>query len=157
MQVKIQATITLLMTRSRERLTQFVCLCGLTLASTSWAQLPPDPRPVPAAWQTLGLPNWPTASPQLSLSFDEIMLPGKVAIRLRSNVQFTQKLVLFSYPPSAPDKMAELANLSLSPKTAPELSLSINATTTQNLVLLAQTPAGWLMVERQLKVGKKPQ
>ena len=142
--------------RSLKRLLQFMCLCSLSLAS-AFAQLPPEPKPLPAAWQALGLPKWPDASPQLGLNFDEIVLPGKVAIRLRSNVQFTQKLVLYSYPPGSPDKMTELANFSLSPKTAPELSLSINATSTQNMVLLAQTPAGWLMVERQLKVGKKPQ
>ena len=139
-----------------KRLLQFICLCSLYLAS-AFAQLSPEAKPVPEAWQTLGLPKWPDVSPQLGLSFDEVVLPGKIAIRLRSNVQFTQKLVLFSYPPGTPDKMAELANFSLSPKTAPELALSINATATQNLVLLAQTPAGWLMVERQLKVGKKPQ
>ena len=142
--------------RNRQRLAQIVCLFGLGLAS-AYAQPVPDTRPVPAAWSALGVPNWPAASPQLGLAFDEVVLPGKVAIRLRSNVQFTQKLVLYTYPPGAPDKMAELASFALSPKTAPELALSINATTTQNLVLLAQTPAGWLMAERQLKVGKKPQ
>lgn len=156
MSVNTQPYTSTPLARSKKRLAQFVCLFGFSLAS-AFAQLPPEPKPVPAAWQALGLPKWPDASPQLGLSFDEIVLPGKVAIRLRSNVQFTQKLVLFSYSPGTPDKMTELANFSLSPKTAPELSLSINATATQNMVLLAQTPAGWLMVERQLKVGKKQQ
>jgi hypothetical protein len=90
------------------------------------------------------------------LSFDEIVLPGVVKMRLGSEVQFTQKLVLFAYPPGAPEAMVELASFPVTAKTPAGIAFSYPATKTRNIVLLAQTPGGWLRVERQLKIGRKP-
>lgn len=147
---------TLLHPKFRAYLLKGLTFLGLALAVTAFAQSTPDARPVPAAWQSLGLSKWPEPSPHLGLKFDDIVLPGPVPIHLRSNVQFTQKLILYAYPPGAPASMTELASFGLSSKTAAETTLSIRVTTTQNMVLLAQTPSGWMMAERQLKVGHKP-
>jgi len=129
-------------------------LSGLC-TSPSQAQ-PEAPRPVPAPWQALGVAAWPAPSPQLGLDFADIVLPGKVSVHLYSKLQFTQKLVLFAYTPGVPESMQQLASFSLSNKTGADLRVPLDMSQTQVLVLLAQTPSGWQMVERELKVGHKP-
>lgn len=133
----------------------FSCLVALVSWSPVWAQTVEAP-PVPTAWQSLGISSWPVPSPHLALLFDEIVLPGTVKMRLGSEVQFTQKLVLFAYPPGAPEAMTQLASFPVTAKTPAKIDFSYPATKTRNIVLLAQTPSGWLRVERQLKVGRAP-
>lgn len=131
------------------------CLLMAGYLSRAAAQTAEAPLPVPALWQGLGISTWPVASPDLALLFDEIVLPGVVPVRLRSKLQFTQKLVLFAQPPGAPEAMTQLASFALSSKSGPQALFSYQASATRNLILLAQTPSGWFMVERQLKVGHK--
>jgi hypothetical protein len=136
-------------------LRSFSCLLALSCLSPVWAQTA-EAVPVPAPWQSLGISVWPAPSPHLVLWFDEIVLPGLVKMRLGSEVQFTQKLVLFAYPPGAPEAMTELASFPVTAKTPAKLDFNYPAAKTRNIVLLAQTPGGWLRVERQLKIGRKP-
>lgn len=143
-------------------LTRRVCLravsslVGAGLLGHAAAQIAPAPTPVPPLWQSLGVSSWPARSPALGLEFNEIVLPGTVPLRLRSDLQFTQKLVLFAHPPGAPEAMAQLASFSLGPKVAPDVAFALQASASRHLILLAQTPAGWFMAERQLKVGRQP-
>lgn len=127
-----------------------------TAGSHNTVQAQTPPPPLPAAWQAIGISTWPTLSPQLGLEFDEIVFPGKVAVHLRSELQFTKKMMLFAQAVDAPDTMVRAASFALSPSLAPDVTFAITAYTTQNLFFLAQTTAGWFMVERQLKVGQKP-
>lgn len=131
------------------------CLAALCCLSPAWSQTAEAP-PLPAVWQSLGINAWPALSPSLALLFDEIVLPGTVKMRLGSGVQFTQKFVLFAYPPGAPEAMTQLASYPVTAKTPAKISFDYQATKTRNVVLLAQTPGGWLRVERQLKVGRAP-
>ncbi|MDD5333695.1 MAG: hypothetical protein PHS32_08110 [Rhodoferax sp.] len=52
--------------------------------------------------------------------------------------------------------MTQLASYSVTAKTPAKISFDYQASQTRNVVLLAQTPGGWLRVERQLKVGHTP-
>ena len=139
---------------------QSPCLNAFTLALILfWAQpanAQAEPPPIPAPWLAVGVSAWPESSPQLGLEFADIVLPGLVKVKLRSKLQFTQKLLVFTHPQGAPDAAVQVASVNLTAKTGPEFTFSLLADSTQNVVLLAQTPGGWYRAERLLKVGRKP-
>ena len=129
-----------------------VVLLGLATSVAS-GQTPP-PGPLPPLWQAMGLTQWPQPSPDVTLEFDEIVLPGKVGIRVRSSARFTQTLALFSRAANEQGGLEQLGIASLGPNSAPVLVVNATLVETQTLVALAKTPAGWYRTERQIKVGR---
>lgn len=109
---------------------------------------------LPAAWQALGIVQWPLPHSLLRLKFDEIVLPGEVQILGNSSLRFTQSLWLFKWFLQAPAAMEQVATKTLQPGDSAELRVMFQATRTQTLTLLAKTPAGWFRADRELKVGR---
>lgn len=122
-------------------------------APDAFAQ-PVVPPPVPSLWTALGVKAWPAASPLLGLEFNDIVVPGTVVLHARSRLPFTQTLLLYSRQTGAPETLREIGKFTLDARTPPKQQLRFEAKQTQDIILLAQTPDGWFMVERQLKVGR---
>jgi len=104
----------------------------------------------------MGIVQWPQPSPDIKLEFDDIVLPGKVEIRVRSSARFTQTLVLFRRAGTDQGVVEQLAITSLGPQIAPVLTVTAVVAETQTFVALAKTPTGWYRTERQIKVGRLP-
>lgn len=115
---------------------------------------PVTPPPIPTQWGALGVKAWPAYSPSLGLDFNDIVVPGEVTIKAVSRLPFTQTLVLYSRQTGFPETLKEIGKFTLDARTKPTQQLRLQANQTQDILLLAQTPDGWFMVERQLKVGR---
>jgi hypothetical protein len=134
----------------RERLTHVLLSLGMTLVPfTAHAQA------VPQSWAAKGIAAMPPPSPQLAIKTPSFVSSNSTfSVDIDSQLPALLSAVLYATPLSNSAQSQLIADFSVGSQTDPKWSFTLRLAESATLVLLAQTPSGWVRTERVVHVGK---